>query len=290
MDYKTTYTYFFKTTQRRLTYILQSYLHKAKGSDRPFNYADKQIEQYYSKKLETLKNKWNYDKLKPIIDLIGLKNSYYEKHALSRILSNEIKNEFQKLNLETPYKFFLAQLAQLQAIEEGHINYSNNRTYYDRCFKTDGIENISIFEIENGYNNLDDFHARGKKLNMDQNDGIFITANSQKKPVKDSLKNALSEDEKVTVLQVLFDSNVPINKLLTAPEFYRLCYLSSELFDDRIINEKLANYSVYRKLGQHINISKNTERKKIEELIRKLEKLKVISFLPELRKLLLKTT
>ena len=48
MDYKTTYTYFFKTTQNRLSNVLQSQLSKYLKQGRPFSYVDQKIlDNYY---------------------------------------------------------------------------------------------------------------------------------------------------------------------------------------------------------------------------------------------------
>ena len=196
------------------------------------------------------------------------------------------------MNSNISYKYFIAQLAQLQAIEEGYINYKNNRPYYDLCYQTEDIEKITLNKIEDGYNNLDDFHEKGKELKMDTDVGINIEipTDSGTTNKKISLKNTLTEDEKIVIVQVLYNIKVPLNKLLKAPEFYRLVFLTDDLFDNSIIEKKLSNQSVYRKLGKHVDISKKTERDTIENLIQKLQKLKVDSFIPELRKLLVKTT
>ncbi|MFD1096240.1 hypothetical protein [Salegentibacter chungangensis] len=291
MDYKGTYNYFFKATQRRLTHILQSELEKYKKQDRPFSYADQKTLEQYNLQLKKIKERWNYAKFKPLIDMIGLKNTKYSKHALNRILSNEIKEEFQKLNTGSNYKYFIAQLAQLRALEEGIINYQNNRPYYDRCYQTNAIDKVSLYKIEDGYNTLDDFHERGRHLKMDQDHGITIKSLDTTDDVKqNTLAESLTQDEKVLIVKVLYNLKVPLHRLLRAPEFYRLIFLTEDLFDNRIIEKKLSNQSVYRKLGEHVDVSKKSERENIENLIQKLQRLKVDRFIPELRKLLTKTT
>jgi hypothetical protein len=286
MDYKTTYTYFFKTTQNRLSYILQSQLSIYLEQGRSFTFVDNKILQFYETKLADLKQRWSYNELKPIIDMIGLRNSYYSKHALSRILSNEIKDEFEKLELNINYKYFIAQLAQLKAIDEGYINYRNNRPYVDRCYQTDGIEKITLHKIEDGYNNLDDFHERGKKLKMAEEIGILIqpTDETEEKP---NSSDYLEPLEKIILLRVLFKIKRPIQEFMPLSEFARLMYLTSDAFDEEIYNGKIADYGPYRKLGDHIDFSESKVKESIKILIRKLKDKQVHRISNELRKLTL---
>ena len=150
MDYKTTYTYFFKTTQRRLSNVLQSQISKYQNQGRPFKYVNPRILGLYESRLAEINEKWNNKELKPFIDIIGEKKTYHTTHALRGVLSTEVKDEFEKLELEIPYKHFIARLAQLQAIDEGFINYSNNWPYFDRCYQTNAIEKITLYKIEDG--------------------------------------------------------------------------------------------------------------------------------------------
>ena len=100
MDYKTTYTHFFKATQNRLSNVLQSQIAKYLNQGRPFKFVDDKIIQFYETQLTDIKERWNYKALKPVIDIIGLRKTYHLKHALRGILSNEVKEEFEKLELE----------------------------------------------------------------------------------------------------------------------------------------------------------------------------------------------
>ncbi len=291
MDYKTTYTYFFKATQRRLSNVLQSQISKYQNQGRPFKYVNPQILGLYESRLDEIKQKWNYKELKPFIDIIGEKKTYYTTHALRGILSIEVKDEFEKLELEIPYKHFIARIAQLQAIDEGFINYSNNWPYFDRCYQTNAIEKITLYKIEDGYNNLDDFHERGRLLKMDDDPGITVqSVKTIDNTKQNTLSKSLTQDEKILIVKVLYKLNVPVQRLINPPEFYRLIFLTEDLFDNRIIDKKLSNQSVYRKLGEHVDVSKESERENIENLIHKLQRLKVDGFIPELRKLLTKTT
>ena len=291
MDYKTTYTHFFRTTQDRLSKVLQFQISEYLNQGRPFTFVDNKINQFCEAKITDIKERWNYKAVKPIIDMIGLRKSYHLKYALSKILSNEVKEEFEKLELEMNYKHFIAQLAQLQAIDEGYINYRNNLPYFNRCYQTNAIEKINLHKIEDGYDNLDDFHERGRLLKMYQDPGITIKSlNATDDTKQNTLAESLTQDEKILIVKVLYNLKVPVQRLIKAPEFYRLIFLTKDLFDNRIIDKKLSNQSVYRKLGEHIDVSKDSERKNIENLIHKLQRLKVDGFIPELRMLLTRTT
>ena len=290
MDYKTTYTYFFKATQNRLSNVLQSYLKKSKKADRPFSYAINQVDQYILEQIELLEKSWNYDKLRPIIKLIGLRNRFYDKHALSRILSNEVRDEFEKLKTNTNYKYFLSQLAQMEAIQEGYLNYIDNRNYFELCYKSNDLAKINFLKIEGGYTGLDDYYEKGKEIykwNIDSDPES--TSNRNKSKVNNNLNNSLTDDEKIIIIQFMYETKVPLNRLLKASEFYRLLFLTDGLFDNKIITSKPSDQAVYRKLGKHVDIARKTERDTIENLIEKLQQLKVNSIIPELRKLLVKT-
>lgn len=288
MDYKTTYTHFFKSTQNRLSNVLQSQLLKYQKQGRPFKYVNPRILGLYESRLAEIKEKWNYKELKPIIEIIGLKKTYYLKHALRGILSIEVKEEFEKLELEIPYKHFIAQLAQLQAIDEGFINYSNNWPYFDRCYQTNAIEKITLYKIEDGYNNLDDFHERGKKLKMDSDIGIIIAPTDNQVVNTPGSADFLEPFEKVIILRTLFNLKTPVQDTMHLSEFARLMYLTSGVFDENIYNaKKIGDYGPYRKLGDHINTNDEKVKNSIKALLRKLKSKQVPTISSELRKLTL---
>lgn len=289
MDYKTTYTYHFKTTQSRITSLIQNKLKVNKRLDRSFQLIDEKLETFYIKQLDILKDSLDYNQLKPFINKIGVRSDYYKKHTLSKILSNEIKEDFEKLNNDKPYKKFIAEIAQMKAVEDGFYNYKNNRPYFDLCYKADDIEYIGVERLESGYTGSDHFYELQEKIYPVKSKSFSTKKNNSNSQNTKTLEQLLSVDEKVIIIQVIYNLKVPLNKLLPASEFYRLEYLTSGLFDDRMINHDISNYGIYRKLGKHVDLSEKSTRNTIDNLIKKLEKLKVNTFIPELRKLLTKT-
>jgi len=199
-----------------------------------------------------------------------------------------VKEEFEKLELEIPYKHFIAQLAQLQAIDEGFINYSNNWPYFERCYQTNGIEKITLHKIEDGYNNLDDFHDRGKKLKMDSDIGISLPPPDNQTDNSPGLSDYLEPDEKIIILRTLFNLKTPVQDTMHLSEFARIMYLTSDVFDENIYKaKKIGDYGPYRKLGGHINTNDEKVKNAIKALLGKLKSKQVPTISSELRKLTL---
>ena len=290
MDYKTTYTYHFKTTQSRITSLIQNKLKVNKRLDRSFQLIDEKLETFYSKQLDILKDSLDYNQLKPFINKIGVRSDYYKKHTLSKILSNEIKEDFEKLNNDKPYKKFIAEIAQMKAVEDGFYNYKNNRPYFDLCYKTDGIEKITVKEITGGYTGLEDYDQRHEQVYPKKyKSSPKSTINPKESNKENFLQDTLTEKEKILLLSTIFSLDVPIKKLLKKTEFVRVMYLTSGLYDDSVFDPKITNDDKYRLLGNHTEVSIAKERENIKSLISNLEKMKVKSIIPELRKLLIKT-
>lgn len=290
MDYRNTYSYFLNATESRLNAFVKNQLIKSKKKGRSFQFIDALIEKEFKARKAKRKNPWG-DTLDEVNKLITFKRNYYEKYALQRILSNEALAAFEKHYSKKNYRKFLAFLGMETGLENSYYHYGLNRDYTEVLYKADELSFFTLREIPGGYSGLEHYYkvktmVYGKDKVVDQLIDIE-TRKKTKHPLEDHNSPILDNDEKLYLLNLLFNYPVSLEKGYSFTEFARLMHLTSSSMDKKILSKTAGKVYTYQKLTEGIDMKKAegiNNKIFIEDLIAKISELE----LPETLRILQK--
>lgn len=132
MEYIEKYNFFYSKYYSKTEILIKNYLIKSKANERTYNYSSNKVRAYISEYQQDL---FPNSEIKKLQNLFDRRAGYYETNATEKILKNELKDEFDRINKVVNYDYikYVKTLALYNVLDEISRLLSNNSLLLE-CF------------------------------------------------------------------------------------------------------------------------------------------------------------
>ncbi len=150
MDYKKEYEDYYIKYYKKAELLIKLYFIKRQGQDRSFSNSINELRQYLANDFPNNNTVYKNENLKPLRQIFKTRTSFYKANETEWILKNEIKTNFDKIDLqELPSKYnyckFIKELALAEIEYEISRLLSQNSDLFGLFYN---LNDFSEFEIK----------------------------------------------------------------------------------------------------------------------------------------------